>query len=623
MIPTHMNDNSILNLNCLLEETIKDTLYIQFYDRLSVYKEFESLAFNLKKLENRSREYKNPSFLILVVGPVKSGKSTFVNLVAKSYVSPTHFLECTVRPSFISSSRNEQSLTVYRSRNSEMKAEQMDSILSCINGLIERQEIVDVDSQVYELTNQNIDKYVRLDPIGIVNDDIIMTAIKTKGGILLQDNVFLVDMAGFDGANVNLDTPTYKTIVERADLILFVQSSNSAISKVSSNFFNLLQAKNNTVPVCLVHNVFESAYWRSDQSKKLDIEEQKQYAVTSISTNYKLSLHKDNAYNINLGKVDDWFHGNYRSELKEVLEKEAAEFEKVEENIHNLLLSQRNSIRLKNCLARTELQLEVLLKKVNELCQNMQNKHDEYIALKKSFADTKKKVEQFNIPSVVSVDKNEIFTKIGQIYDMAKMTNVASNYKTSEARSFVSKFLLNVHLAINDYFRSKLTKFKDLVNAKEIVGWITDINTLSVQSNVKNSMVQIEYNIPDKMITFTPDISIERLIPNLGLFRRHSKEDVNGYLKHIKDILCGFQGEISYVKGYVEVSLYPEMENILSELHKETISSIITSCNSEIERLMHLALYQLIEDIDNFKSQEQMLIDLKNSIVNIVIPNYE
>ena len=57
------------------------------------------IAHHLKQLENRSREYHNPSFVVLVVGPVKSGKSTFVNLVARNYVSPTHFLECTVRPS--------------------------------------------------------------------------------------------------------------------------------------------------------------------------------------------------------------------------------------------------------------------------------------------------------------------------------------------------------------------------------------------------------------------------------------------------------------------------------------------------------------------------------------------
>ena len=62
----------------------------------------------LSKVENRSKEYENGTFIVLVVGPVKSGKSTLVNLIANAYVSPTHFLECTVRPSIISQRRGDK-----------------------------------------------------------------------------------------------------------------------------------------------------------------------------------------------------------------------------------------------------------------------------------------------------------------------------------------------------------------------------------------------------------------------------------------------------------------------------------------------------------------------------------
>ena len=62
----------------------------------------------LSKAENRSKEYENGTFIVLVVGPVKSGKSTLVNLIANAYVSPTHFLECTVRPSIISQRRGDK-----------------------------------------------------------------------------------------------------------------------------------------------------------------------------------------------------------------------------------------------------------------------------------------------------------------------------------------------------------------------------------------------------------------------------------------------------------------------------------------------------------------------------------
>ena len=61
----------------------------------------------LQVIANRAREHADRSFVILVAGPVKSGKSTFVNLVSNAFVSPTHFLECTVRPSIISAAEGD------------------------------------------------------------------------------------------------------------------------------------------------------------------------------------------------------------------------------------------------------------------------------------------------------------------------------------------------------------------------------------------------------------------------------------------------------------------------------------------------------------------------------------
>ena len=57
-------------------------------------KDLEAVCKSTQKLNNRVSEFDGGSFLILVVGPVKSGKSTLVNLIAHAHVSPTHFLEC-------------------------------------------------------------------------------------------------------------------------------------------------------------------------------------------------------------------------------------------------------------------------------------------------------------------------------------------------------------------------------------------------------------------------------------------------------------------------------------------------------------------------------------------------
>lgn len=70
-------------------------------------KDLEAVCKSTQKLNNRVSEFDGGSFLILVVGPVKSGKSTLVNLIAHAHVSPTHFLSVRcVRPLFQKDRRN-------------------------------------------------------------------------------------------------------------------------------------------------------------------------------------------------------------------------------------------------------------------------------------------------------------------------------------------------------------------------------------------------------------------------------------------------------------------------------------------------------------------------------------
>lgn len=54
-------------------------------------------------------------FFILMFGPLKAGKSTLTNLLAREYVSPTGFgMETTLRPSIILKSRTkEYSIDIY------------------------------------------------------------------------------------------------------------------------------------------------------------------------------------------------------------------------------------------------------------------------------------------------------------------------------------------------------------------------------------------------------------------------------------------------------------------------------------------------------------------------------
>lgn len=226
----------------------------------------------LRKAENRSKEFNNGTFIVLVVGPVKSGKSTLVNLIANAYVSPTHFLESTVRPSIISQRHEgeESKITVFTSEDSTDRVEQMDAVIDGIRGIVSEESLLDshIKKSVFDLTPENIKEKVELGLHESLTSETLVTSITTPGGKLMQKDVFIVDMPGFDGEYANIDNPIYDTVAQRADLIIFVQSSNSAIYKVSSQFLKKLSDNNQAVPVCLIHNVFDSSWWRSDEERK-------------------------------------------------------------------------------------------------------------------------------------------------------------------------------------------------------------------------------------------------------------------------------------------------------------------------------------------------------------------
>ena len=129
--------------------------------------------------------------------------------------------------------------------------------------------------------------------------------------------------------------------------MIFVQSSNSAISKVSNRFLKLLQENNPKVPVCLLHNVFEAAYWHSEEEKQAVIKAQVEFAENEMGRrNFQL---KENIYSLNLGKVAD--AASY--EGMEDLQEEAAKFQRFEKDLYGKVISNSTDIRLRSVIGRT------------------------------------------------------------------------------------------------------------------------------------------------------------------------------------------------------------------------------------------------------------------------------
>lgn len=438
------NETELLN-RCRIVENTARNIKVKYEGSVD-----ERLRSELIRLDNRAREYEHGTFIILVVGPAKSGKSTLVNLIAHDFVSPTGFLKCTVRPSVISRRGKDEdsSLTVYSGTDSNMRIERIDSIIDTIRGFGNDEDLSGVICEKMPLTEENIKRHVQLGLENSLDSENLLSSIRTGGGNLLQDRVFVIDMPGFDGAYQNIDNPVYETIARRADLIIFVQSSNAAFSKVSKEFLNVLAENNRSVPVCLVHNIFDAAWWRDETSKKHDIEKQRQFACDEIRR-LGFNIDTEHSFCINLGAVEDYRRGMTDSAGK--LEASAAEYDRMEQQMYERIITKRDSMRLNNTLSRVAQQRDLIVK----LADNELAEANEQL---RRYEAEKHRLESFR-PAYNTVavtpdqpDINLLLRTVTTECDIASRgINLDIRRSNRQARELVSGVLQSINTALNQH----------------------------------------------------------------------------------------------------------------------------------------------------------------------------
>ena len=345
----------------------------------------EHIKNKLSQLSRRSLEYKNGSFIMLVVGPVKSGKSTLVNLLAHRYVSPTDTLECTVRPSIISNVNDEYDckIEIYKARHEGRKAEDLDLIVDELRGIVTEQELGEY-LEKDEYTNYSDDTVNNvISPSYNKEDRTIITSITTTGSKLLArgpvdgGKIFLADMPGFDGNTSNLNDPLYDAISKRVDLILFVHSSVSAFNLTSASYLEKLREYNEAVPVYLVHNIFDSTYWKNPQDRAHEIDRQVQKEYEEIRSK-GFNIESEFISKVNLGKVTDALQGAgaYVEGFEEDLQEELRKFEEIEEKLYRKITSNISELRLKRCEDRTRTLRDQLVDTITKEISSLKQKKD-------------------------------------------------------------------------------------------------------------------------------------------------------------------------------------------------------------------------------------------------------
>lgn len=564
------------------------------------------LLSRLNTVVSRAREHSDRSFVILVAGPVKSGKSTFVNLVANAFVSPTHFLECTVRPSIISASESEHVITVYKSENKTRVVEQVDAIIDHLRGQISYDAIPEVSRQEWPLTPANIDEHVALDISDVEGDGTLMTTIKTPGGKLLTSGVYMIDMPGFDGSKANLDSPLYRTIASRADLIILVQSSNSAVTKVSDEFFALLRENNRNVPVCLLHNVFDAAFWRGDEQKKAAVAEQMEYAVARIKE-MGFNLDARNAYAVNLGMVWDWRDRQYVSD-PQILQKAVEVFAHVEQEMYDVLLTQRDSIRIRTVIGRTLQQMEQLMDIVGHDLAVKRQQLEKYTALKGEFDALKGR--RISLRTEANVDWLSLRNEITGLYSLTKKS-LSGKYKTREARELLSKFIADCSKAISRKMNEALKYVDTQVNGEEMTLYKSAIADVLRRSGADEPLPQI---VLTGFPPVHPDLSpldVEKIV-RWNPFS-YGVTKVNAFLAHVYYYLVGREdsAEVGYISFVLPETLKAEAQEHVDMLHDRISDAYGTFVARKSKEALGAILSDPLRTAAEIKELEALLADLR------------
>lgn len=592
-------------------------------------KEVETIGKSIQKLVNRASEFDGGSFLILVVGPVKSGKSTLVNLIAHAHVSPTHFLECTVRPSIISKGPEESIIRIFSSVDREKKVEQFDSVIDSLRGFEKLENIPEMNIEKCELNDVNLENCVTLalEESVIKSDHTLVTSITTSGGELLKDNIFLVDMPGLDGGYANLDNPIYETISQRADFVIFVQSSNSAISKVSNRFLKLLQENNPKVPVCLVHNVFEAAYWHSEEEKQAVIEAQVAFAKEEMNRrNFQLN---NCVYSLNLGKVAD--AGKYQN--IESIRQEAAKFQEFEKDLYHRVISNSTDIRLRSVIGRTLNQLEKLDQLVNEQIDSQEVINAEYRAAATSFDELLHQANELRydgsdyrkmVQVYIDDDLKEFVEIVKEYYDSACNSAFAGGDKGRDAtRAIVTKFMADASSALKSKFfesheyslvRQYLRKLSSL---KDDAAFIEKMNAFLKQkggATFDSDSQEVDFPTVDFDLRGAFDVKNinHPAIPHTGIpnpFGTYSTIEIQTYLRKAMECIVGIDNTHTgkTIKGYMQLTIGKSMFKAANDLYDQYVPTRKESIIEHLERQKEKFLNARVSDKEGFDKKNALL----------------
>lgn len=332
-----------------------------------------------ERLQRARNEFDALLFFTVCFGMLKSGKSTLVNLLAgHEEASPTRFGEdTTLRPCLLLAGDKDEIVTFHMTDmlkghdSGEVQKRCFNAVIDHLRGVIEIDNLKKEHHVVVNRKPFSKDNMVKAlcTPEGFGSEPLITTVIISDASDLLRSEIALLDVPGLDSDQMRPENERYIELLERCDLLVFIQSTVSALNHDAASMLRNLVKRSKGSPVWLIQNRFEAQTWRKPE----ELEKQDSRLVNLARNNLgkALSIPEKSIFakQVNLGKAYDakFREAMIADELSSDQLVNESGFDEVVSELSKKINEERLDIQLGNCLGELTAAVERNRESLREL----------------------------------------------------------------------------------------------------------------------------------------------------------------------------------------------------------------------------------------------------------------
>lgn len=287
------------------------------------------------------RGFDSELFIVSTMGMLKAGKSSLVNLLARSRsASPTGYgSDTTLRPALVMQATQEKpegEIEVWFENDpagadgengaAESRRKLLASVFDYLRGVAEEPKKARKAS--HALTSEKLEA-VLCKPNGGQGNElpseplIVVVRVRRVKDSLLSDKVVVLDTPGLDSMNSEwTNSGWYHWLMAESDLLLFLQSSVAPLNQSAGTVIRKIKEENRRIPIWLIQNRMEAKHWMTEETQVEENEEQRGKALKNFEN---LGLKKPEQYTVNLGKATTAIFESEKIDPGKNLEKEDLE----------------------------------------------------------------------------------------------------------------------------------------------------------------------------------------------------------------------------------------------------------------------------------------------------------